>query len=223
MKEIDFIPDWYRADQNRKRRYHYQYALLAILLTVLTAWNFVLGHHVQRVRAEADATQAIIEAARQRIDESLTLQNNIDEVSHKTSELEAVVPRTRTSAILAELSYVAGENIIFRDLKLQLEPVNAGSAPSAVNAQAIVKVASAETAQAAQPVPVRIQVVLGGVAARPADAAALIYRLEQSAYFEQVVPAFTRAGKLGERDVTEFEIRCYVADYRLGRSNEASR
>nr|MBC8379068.1 hypothetical protein [Planctomycetota bacterium] len=51
MKEIDFIPEWYKASQNRMKRYHRQYILLASLLTIMMAWSFIIGGYIEKVRA----------------------------------------------------------------------------------------------------------------------------------------------------------------------------
>ena len=57
--------------------------------------------------------------------------------------------------------------------------------------------------------------VLTGIAAQPADAAALIARLEGTPYFEQVVLVFSKPKTVQQQDMTEFEIQCTVADYRI--------
>jgi hypothetical protein len=216
MKEIDFIPDWYRADQNRKRRHHRQYALLGVLLMLLVGWNFIIGHHVSVVRAEVEAVQSIIDSARLRVDDATLLQNEIADISRKTSELEAVAPRTKTSAVMAELSQITGDNIVLSKLTLSAEPIDTPQSRPAQKPGTVVQVnPAAQSKTDLGSAPLRTKVVLCGIAALPADAATLIYRLEQSDYFEQVVPVFTRAKTVREHEVTEFEIRCYVADYRM--------
>lgn len=216
MNNLDFIPDWYRADQRRKRRYHRMYALLGLLLLVLVGLNVVIGRHVSRVSAEVATVQAVIDAARQRVDEAAGLQNEIMEIDRKTAELKAVAPRTRTSAVMAELSHITADNIVLSKLQFRTEPVDKGAVKQTQASGAVVRTeqAAAQTQQP-MPEPVRTKVILNGIAAMPSDAASMIYRLEQSAYFEQVVPVYTRAKKIKDRSVTEFEIQCYVADYRL--------
>ena len=63
--------------------------------------------------------------------------------------------------------------------------------------------------------PKRTKIVLTGIAAKPADAATLISQLEQSDYFDQVLPVYTKAKKVKAQDVYEFEICCFVADYKI--------
>lgn len=213
MIEIDFIPEWYRADQNRKRRYHRLHAMLGLLLAALIGWNFALGRCVHRAQAEADATQAVIDAARQRVDEAVALQDEICDISQKTSELETLASRTKTTAIIAELSWLAGENIVLSKLSFSAEAMDIKASPQQANVPGAVVQVKQEARKDKTPAPCRTKIMVSGIAAMPADAAALIYRLEQSKYFEQVVPVFTRAKTIKENDVTEFEIRCYVADY----------
>lgn len=214
MIEIDFIPEWYRADQNRKRRYHRQYALLGLLLAVLVGWNFVLGRYMSRAKAESEALQGILEGSRQRVEEAIVLQNEISDISRKTSELETIGSRTKATAIVGELSYLTDENVILSKLEFSAELMPTAAPEQAQTPGAVVQVKPAAAAEKA-PLPARTKVVLSGIAAKAADAATLIYQLEQSDYFEQVAPVFTRAKTVKENEVTEFEIRCYVADYRL--------
>ncbi|MHC4291421.1 MAG: PilN domain-containing protein, partial [Planctomycetota bacterium] len=91
---------------------------------------------------------------------------------------------------LKEKSSVPGAVVQIGDLKQQQNPV----IPSA---------------------PSRLKVTLTGIAATPADAAALIARLEQAEYFQQVGLVFSRPKKITDMDVTEFEIRVFVADYHI--------
>jgi hypothetical protein len=59
----------------------------------------------------------------------------------------------------------------------------------------------------------RFKVAITGVAAGVEDVANLISQLENSSYFCHVVPGFSRAGKVKDFKVTEFEISCYLANY----------
>lgn len=214
MIELDFIPEWYRAAKNRKRRYHRQHALLGLLLALLVGWNFILGRWVNHTSAEAAAMQELIESAQHRVTEAVTLQNEISDICRKATELETIGSRTKTTAILGELSYLAGENIILSRLTLSAEPVRTLAPEQAPTPKAVVQISQPKGSDET-PVPTRTKVIISGIAASAADAATLIYRLEQSNYFKQAAPVFTRAKNIKDNEVTEFEIRCYVDDYRL--------
>lgn len=69
---------------------------------------------------------------------------------------------------------------------------------------------------------VRFKVLINGIALGASDVAALICRLEDSPYFCQVIPLFTRnkeirtAANSGREkfQMSEFEINCDLANYR---------
>ncbi|MCI0498221.1 MAG: hypothetical protein L0Y36_00870 [Planctomycetales bacterium] len=217
MKEIDFIPEWYRADRKRKQRYVRQCVRVSIVLALMMLWSFIAGRHVERLHAEVTGIQTAFERGRVRIEQAQELEQQIAAMREKARMLTAIAPRTPVSSLMGEVSCLVGNNLILSRLSFQNEPLREdcpqGTSPSAAVVQAA---ASGKQRPAAIPsVPSRMKVVLTGIAAAPADAASLILALEQTDYFEQVAPVFTRAKKVKDADVTEFEIRCYVADYRI--------
>lgn len=216
MKEIDFMPDWYRTELRRKRRCRRQYVLLAALIAVLAGWSFVAGHRLEQARAEVRSVQDRFESEQEALVRVIRTQSEIAVMQQKQTLLESITPRTTLSAILAELSHTVGENVILSRLTLTNEPIARAAAVSDRAAGTVqIGTSRKEEQSAFSQAPSRTKVVLNGIAARPADAAALISKLEQGGYFEQVAPVYTRARKLKDNDVTEFEIRFYVADYRI--------
>lgn len=215
MKEIDFIPEWYKANRNRRKRYHRQYLMLTCLLAVMMVWSFIVGRSVERLRADVEDIQSVYEKGEMKVRQGIALETEIAGLQQRVRLLETAAPRTDISPILAELSWVIRENIVLSKLSLQNEPVqevaDRDTRPAAVvqlNAPASNGQSRTESLQ-----PVRTRVVLTGMAAEGADAAVLISRLEESAFFEQVTPVYTRAVKMKDCVVTEFEIACYIADY----------
>jgi len=218
MKDIDFIPEWYKANQNRKRRYHRQYILLASLLVVMMSWSFFIGQYVDRVHADVEDIQTIFETGKAKVEEGVRLQSEIASLQHQVRILDAATPRTNISAIIAELSYLIQDDIILSKLSFNNEEIKLDHEASSGPSGSIVQINASPQGNKASGVsldPKRTRVVLTGIAAKPADAAALISRLEQSDYFQQVLPVYTKAKKIKEHDVTEFEIRCFVADYKI--------
>ena len=70
---------------------------------------------------------------------------------------------------------------------------------------------------------VRFKITVGGLAANASDVANLIVKLEESPYFCLVYPAYSRSKRMPVpgssnkyRNVSEFEIACYLANYRQG-------
>ena len=70
---------------------------------------------------------------------------------------------------------------------------------------------------------VRFKVVMSGVASNARDVGELICRLEDSPYFCQVIPSFSRNKKIKTKSITsgrdfpvsEFKLSCYLANYLL--------
>lgn len=217
MKDIDFIPEWYKANQNRKKRYHRQYALLISLLAVMMAWSFVIGQYVEQVRSEVEGIGSVFEKGQEKINQGMLLESDIALLQHQAGILDAVTPRTKVSAIIAELSWQVRDTIVLSKLSLTKEPVQLDQEKSSPST-GVVQIGSSsrgKTPNAELMAPTRTRIVLTGYATQGADAAILISRLEESAYFDHVSPIYTKAVKVKDCDVTEFEICCYVADYKI--------
>ena len=217
MKEIDFIPEWYKANQNRRKRYHRQYILLACLLAIMMVWSFVVGEHVKRVRADVDDIQSVFEKGKAKVDQGMMLESEIALLQHQVQILEAVSPRTNISAIIAELSWLVQDNIVLSKLSLTNEALELAEKKDAMPG-GIVRIGSSSRqgeASAVSLAPTQTKLVLTGIASQGADAAMLISRLEESDYFQHVSPIYTKAKKIKDRDVIEFEIRMFVADYKI--------
>lgn len=216
MKEIDFIPQWYKAGRERRRRHIRQYALMAVMFTLMVSWGFVINGHVSHVSAEVEEIQTAFEKARIRSEQAVDLKSQVAKMREKTTLLDKIEPRTKITAILGELSYLIGENVILSQLSLQNELIQNPEKKQAMTSAVVVQGGGSQKNDQDNVVPVlpsRCKVVLTGIAARPADAARLIARLEQTEYFDHVLPVFSKAKKIKDKDVTEFEIRCFVADY----------
>lgn len=216
MKEIDFIPEWYKADQVRKRRYARQYMIIAIIFTVMMVWSFIVGRHVKSVSAEVREIQTVFAKGSDKVQQTQQLQSEIAAMKQKTTILDKITSRTNVTAVLGELAYWIQENIVLNKLSLTYEPVRElKKDPSALAAVVQLKDSAHQQDKVIPETPSRLKVTLAGIAARPADAAALTACLEEADYFQEVALVFSRSKKIMDKDVTEFEIRCYVADYRI--------
>ena len=218
MKEIDFIPEWYKASQNRMKRYHRQYILLASLLAIMMTWSFIIGGYIEKVRADVEGVQAVFEKGKEKVDEGLRLEFEIAWLNRQEKVLEAVTPRTALSCVIGELSYLIRDDIILSKVVMRNEAIQTSSSKQSAPTGSVVQIGSTSGGKDAGSFsldPTRTKVILTGVAARPADAAMLISRLEQSDYFEQETLVYSKPKKIKEHDVTEFEIQCFVADYKI--------
>lgn len=218
MKEIDFIPEWYKASRKRKQRYIRQYTLIGTMFAVMMLWSFVVGGQIQSAGAQVQEIETAMQNRTQWIEEAAVLEQEIRSMQSKSKLLEAISPRTPLSAVVGELSYLVPKDIILSKISMVNELIQKEEKTDTVNSRAIVKVGGS-TDETSKPSfaghPSRMKILISGIAAKPSDAAGMISHFENSDYFDEVVLMFSRPKRIREQNVTEFEIRCYVADYRV--------
>ena len=244
MKEIDFLPEWYKSGKRREVSYRTQYIALGGVFVVMVVWNFITAHSISKAMAQSaqmETRQTQAKGLSIKLDE---LKSDLRGLQEKAQSIEEIDSKIDVAAVLAEMSFLIGEKIVLGKVEFiaekfenkqqdELSP-QAGSVARAVQA----------TMSPKQKLPlgdVRFRVVIGGVAANGSDVADLICRLEDSPYFCQVVPSFSRttvitaAGnaslqmKMKDENtigtvqknkgniriqVSEFEISSYLANYR---------
>ena len=214
MKEIDFIPEWYREGRKRKRCCIRRYTLMAVMFALMMMWGAVINGHIAQVSAEVEEIQTSFQKTRMQGERAIQLKNQITEMRERTMLLDKIESRTKMTAILGELSHLINENVMLSKLSLQNEVIPNPDREGA--AAAVVYTGGFQRSSQDDVLPLssfHCKVVLTGIAASPADAAMLISRLEKADYFNQVSLVFSRPREFEDKDVTEFEIRCYVADY----------
>ena len=140
MKELDFTPQWYKAGRERRRRYLRQYALMALMLTLMAGWGFVINGHVSHVSAEVKEINTAFEKGMMRSEQATVLKGRIAEMKEKTTLLDKVESRTKITAILGELSYLIGKNVILSKLSLQNELIQNSERKDAFASAAVVQV-----------------------------------------------------------------------------------
>jgi len=218
MKEIDFIPNWYRIGRQRRRTYRRQYMLLGGLFGLLLVGCLGLGVSISRGRAfvertrDAESTYGVI---RERFE---AVQRQVTELEAKQRMLETLDPQVAWSAVVAEVSHVVPSNIVLERLEITAESVSGpGSGPAKVGTPKVVLSASAvgAAAPAADAMPEsqeRFRVRIKGVAADAGQVSRLVSNLEQSDYFRQISPGLIRNKRLAGRECIEFEVACYLAN-----------
>jgi hypothetical protein len=239
MKEIDFLPKWYKKGRQRQISYRTQYIALGGIFVVMVVWNFVASHSISKAKAElvnAESKQAKAESVSQ---EFAKIKNEVKRFQKKVNILAEIDSRIDVASVLAEMSFLIDEKIVLNKVELKAERFGDGrkASPKSISA---VRVAQGRLDSKAAPLPgpCRFKVVINGVASDSSNVGDLICRLEDSQYFCQVYPSFSRnknvtaasavvsrpvskkgAGRAGENyQVSEFEIVCYLANYLEGSS-----
>ena len=236
MKEIDFLPEWYKNGRRRQVSYRTQYIALGGVFVVMVVWNFIAMHSISKVRAQFAQMSTKQAQAESRSAELAELQSELRDLQKKAKSVEETDSKIDVACVLAEMSFLTDEKIVLSKVAFVAEKFEdkqqAGTGVRAVRTKLSEK----------RKLPlgdVRFRVVIEGVAADASNLAALICRLEDSPYFCQVVPSFSRTNVInaagnpslrswskspntkgsvqetgGNIQVSEFEISCYLANYR---------
>jgi len=212
MKEIDFIPQWYRDRQKQQVGYHTQYVVIIGIFAAIVLWSFVTCYSVSKAKARIKRIQASLAANADLTAECNQLTTVLNRLRDKARILDKLNHKTSIANVIAELSFLVPDNVILRKVDIGLERFEAGVVSANTSHVRLLR-RRADAAGAMPAQDSRFKVVLAGIAAGVEDVAALISQLEDSSYFCQVVPGFSRAAKVKDFIVTEFEISCYLANY----------
>ncbi len=238
MKEIDFLPEWYKSGRRRQVSYRTQYIALGGVIVVMLVWNFITTHSILKARAQyaqMSTRQAEAEGQSAKFAE---LKSELRGLQNKTESIEEIDSKIDVASVLAELSFLIDKRIVLTKLAFDAEKIeNKQQAASSPHAGAVVRTVRTKLSEKRE-LPlgdVRFRVVIDGVAADASGVASLICKLEDSPYFCQVVPSFSRTAEInvtsnpslrsitkdvnggreaeGKIQVSEFEIGCYLANY----------
>lgn len=235
MKELDFLPEWYKDRKRRSSLVRKQYIALAAVFLLMMMFNLTATHRASRVAAEVsqhDDQQMQAEAV---VHEFNRVAKELNEMRAKAGLVRRIDNQIDVGAILAEISHLVDESIVLSKIELAAEPVE--SLPEADPAKRAPVRAASQDEDAQGTVSLgnaKLRVTLDGVAIQPSHVADLVCRLDESTYFRQVRPSFYGKAKIragGSRgasvpvvktgidgpemlDVTTFEITCYLANYK---------
>ncbi len=238
MKEIDFLPEWYKSGQRRQVSYRTQYIALGGVFLVMVVWNYIDTYSISKVRAQfaqMSTKQAEAEGQSAKLSE---LKSELEGLRKKTESIEEIDSKINVAGVLAEMSFLINERIVLNKVVFDAEKIEYKQQAEQSSRGTIVRAVRTRFNEKRK-LPlgdVRFRVVIGGVAVDTSNVADLICRLEDSPYFCQVVPSFSRTTMIstsskpslrsstknvnspreagGDIQVSEFEISCYLANYR---------
>jgi cell division protein FtsB len=247
MKEIDFLPEWYKSGRRRQVSYRTQYIAIVGVFVVMVVWSFITTHSISQARAQY-AQMATNQAQAEKVSaKAAELENEMSLLRKNAESIGEIDSRIDVADVLAEMSFLIDEKIVLRKAEFVAEKFQDGQDVKTSPA-GVVRVVQANLSNKKE-LPlgnVRFKVVIAGVAADASDVATLMCKLEDSPYFCQVVLAFSRgdaeigieraSSSFAETDVAggtvkntdrvresavqskiqinEFEINCYLANYR---------
>lgn len=235
MKELDFLPEWYKDAKRRQLHVRRQYIALAAIFLVMITFNVTAIHRAGTVVAEAARLENQRAGAEAIVGEFDRLTGRLNELRTRARLVEQMDPKVDVAAILAEMSHTIGDSIVLRKVEILAEPFGRTEEKNAAKGSVVRLAGKAGTSDKEAALGrVKFRIVLTGVAAHPADVADLVCKLDESAYFQRVHPSFygnakaqmglkiaaqppdggTAAKPQESLEVTEFEITCYLANYK---------
>jgi hypothetical protein len=149
------------------------------------------------------------------------IRNEMELLQKKAKTIEEIDSKIDIANVLAEISFLVDKKTVLSKVEFVAERFGDKQEEKPNNRSAVRGVSDNEPPLLGD---VRFKVLISGVAPDASGVAALICKLEDSPYFYQVTPLFTRnremktAAKAGERtfQMSEFEISCNLANYRQG-------
>ncbi len=233
MKEIDLLPEWYKTGKRRQVNVRRQYVALAFIFVVMMVWNFITAHSVSKATARVDDLSSKQTEAQKDINEFIEIKNKVSQLKQKMDVLEKTDSRVNIANVLAEISFLIDESVALSKVEIKAEKFDSQSVEPQVlrrarNVRQSPNMAAGDTTLLGD---IRFKLVINGVAAEASNVAELICKLEESPYFWQVYPSFSRDTNLrdtqssgrtaqalqnsteAEVQISEFEISCYLANY----------
>lgn len=210
MKEIDFLPQWYKTGKRRRVNYRRQYIVIGGLFFGLLAWNFSAGYSVSLLNAQVAVMTNSISSNDKIADRYHKFQDNLTELQAKWRLLESLDPGVKISCVIGELSFLVEDKVMLTKLGVKGELLS--KRKTGIGKSVVSFSRGPSKGNAAMPEgDIQFKVTISGRALSAAEVTGFMSRLEKSVYFSQIVPGFMRNVK--DSSETDFEISCYVANY----------
>ncbi len=185
MNDVDFLPQWYKENRQRRQSVQRQYVTLAALFLVMIVWNSVALRSIKRVSAEVSLSEPQQRQAERVSFEHLDLINRIRQIEESIQSLERLDSRVDVAAVLAELSALIDRSLVLGRVELISAPYTRKGATWA-RAETKTDLADPEALSRQLAGWAQIGISLQGIAHKAGDVAELIRELEMSSYFSQV-------------------------------------
>lgn len=212
MKEIDFLPEWYKSGKRRRVSYRRQYLVIGGMFVTLLTWSFAASYSIRMVEGQVGIMQTSLDSHKGVAAKYAQYNKVMDLLEERSKRLQDLDPSLSVPAVMAELSYISSDNIMMLKIDIQSETGKAGS--KGFNSAAVrLSAAKGERNIAMPSANVRYKLTLAGVAADAASVTQFITEFEQSPYFCQVVPGLLEHMK--DSSATRFQISCYIANYSM--------
>jgi Tfp pilus assembly protein PilN len=199
MNDVDFLPEWYKENRQRRQSVQRQYLILAALFLVMIVWNSVALRSIKRVNAAVSLNEPQLRQAEHVSFEYRELMNKITQIEDAILSWERFDSRVDVAAVLAELSALIEDSTVLRHVGLLSVPyTEKGTALNREAAEADLSDSEALARQLAGWA--QITISLQGIAEKAGDVPEFIRALEASPYFSQVHLKYSKHAASGAND-----------------------
>ena len=220
MKEINLIPQWYQESKKHRSRCYIQYIAIAAAFILVVLICVAAEAYVAAGKSRLGNLEKEYEAYRDTSNEYEKMRARINELKKKTSIINQIDAKMDITCVLGEISFLLDDALIIKKIEITSEPF-AGETKKAAGNSSGLRVAnqygnSSKTCEGN----IKFKISLNGIASQAGKVADLICKLEESPYFFQAAPSFSRnitvsSGRQGQPEyyAAEFEISCYLANF----------
>ncbi len=220
MREIDFLPQWYRTGKRRQVSYRAQYLAMGGIIVVMVFWNFMMMYSINISKQELKEYNRQHKQYQVACREHERLSTNLANLQEKSKVLDEVRGGLDVSAVLAELSHLFDGTVVLRQISLAGESFGPADSASKLFRRGREKTMTGD---------IRYKVVIRGVTVDASDMAQMISQMEDSGYFTQIYPSFSRNTEIQVKtesadaryQANEFEMNCYLANFEMTESATA--
>jgi hypothetical protein len=204
VRDIEFLPDWYPMIRRRYRVVVFQAYTTAVILVMLGTYALVQRYHVYTARQATKKTDTQIGRTKielAELSEKLHLQNQLQHQDSVVARLGIGVDTTR---LLASIEEAMPPGVALSGLTCETVDLEKPTAVKQANGS---RPAPAADKHAPDEPDRRLNVVLDGLSPTDVQAAALVEKLNDVPYFQDVQLAYLRDGKTHDgRAAREFEV-----------------
>lgn len=221
MKDINLLPEWYTSGKRSERDLRGYYVFLSGVLVAIAVWNFAAGNSLSRAKAALASSESQYIQSQTVIEQSRQLEIKITELREKADLIDSIDSKIDIADVVSELSFLVDSAVVLSEVSFEAEKFTEIKGKK-VNVSGI-RVANKVNKKSGDGHlgSVRFRIVLRGIADETGDVSKLMRRMDESEYFHAVSLSFSRNRKIKvttnqgdeQREVSEFEITCYLANY----------
>ncbi len=206
MRELEFLPPWYREARRRRRIFVYQTFATVLLVCGVALWTHLSGRNIASAQAALSTYESQLQQRQgelKQLDEQLRLKGELAQQQKISEAMGVTVEMTR---ILATLASVMPREMSILDMSIDTEET-VRQVKTPADARAALR------AGAIQPAPVfdrRLKVRLLAVTPNDVDLANFLTGLSSTKSFENPFMSFAKDRAEDGRIMREFQVTFYV-------------